>query len=157
MAESERERRPGVGVGVIVRRGDRVLLTRRSRHGAGSWAAPGGYLDHGETLDACAARETREETGIEIGDIRFLAVANDRFPDGKHNVTIWFAAEAPHGEAHVAAPGELDEVGWFGWDDLPKDLYDSTRRLLRGETLPPDALEDLGIRPRSDSGQEPIA
>ncbi len=141
----ERERRPGVGVGVIVRRGDRVLLTRRSHHGAGTWAAPGGYLDHGESLEDCAGRETREETGLEIAKVAFLAVANDRFPDGKHNVTVWFVADAPAGEARVAAPDELDEVGWFAWGDLPGDLYDSTRRLLRGETLPPHALAALGI------------
>lgn len=153
MTGSEREQRPGVGVGVIVRRGDQVLLTRRTRHGAGLWAAPGGYLDHGEALEACAARETREETGLEICDIRFLAVANDRFPDGKHNVTIWFAADAPDGEARVAAPEELDEVRWFGWGDLPVDLYDSTRRLVRGETLPSGGLEMAGIRPEPMVGK----
>ncbi len=141
----EREQRPGVGVGVIVRRGGQVLLTRRSHHGAGKWAAPGGYLDHGETLEACAVRETQEETGLEIANVAFLAVANDRFPDGKHNVTIWFVADAPDGEVRVAAPDELDEVGWFAWDDLPDHLYDSTRRLLRGETLPPNVLAALGI------------
>jgi 8-oxo-dGTP diphosphatase len=145
MANAEREPRPGVGVGVIVRRGDRVLLTRRTRHGAGRWAAPGGYLDRGEELEACAARETREATGLELADLRCLAVANDRFPDGKHNVTVWFTAASPAGDAHVAAPDELDEVRWFRWDDLPADLYDSTLRLLRGETLPPNALAAVGV------------
>lgn len=145
MAGSDRGQRPGVGIGVIVQRDDRVLLTRRTRHGAGRWGAPGGYLDCGEGLEACAVRETREETGLEIRDVRFLAVANDRFPDGKHNVTIWFTADAPDGEARVGAPDELDDVRWFRWDDLPDELYDSTRRLLRGETLPPSALGAIGV------------
>lgn len=143
MSEPEKGKRPGVGVGVIVRRGNAILLVRRTRHGAGQWSAPGGYLDHGESLEDCAARETHEETGLEIADTWFLAVANDRFPDGKHNVTVWFAADAPEGEALVAAPDELDDVRWFRWDELPDELYDSTRRLLRGDTLPANALTRL--------------
>ena len=136
-------RMPGVGVGTIVRRGDRILLTRRRHHGAGTWAAPGGYLDRGETLEDCAIRETREETGLELAAVSFLAVANDRFPDGKHNVTVWFVADAPEGEPRVAAPDELDAVAWFAPGSLPDALYDSTARLFGGDTLPPGAARML--------------
>lgn len=49
---------PRIGVGSIVSRGDEILLVRRaSVHGWGTWSTPGGHLDHGETLEACAARE----------------------------------------------------------------------------------------------------
>lgn len=140
MEDDGQRRRPGVGVGVVVWRDGKVLLTRRIHHGAGEWATPGGYLDHGEDFVECAVRETREETGLEIVDVRFLAVANDRYPDGKHNVTVWFVAGAPPGDARVAAPGELDAVGWFSPDALPTALYDSTRRLFAGDTLPPNPL-----------------
>ena len=127
--------RPGVGVGVVVRRGEEVLLVRRAYHGAGSWAAPGGYLDRGETFEACAAREVREETGVEIGGVQVVAVGNDIHPDGKHNVTIWLAADYAGGEARVASD-EATEVGWFTREGLPEPLYLSTRLFFSGRTYP---------------------
>ena len=136
---AEEKRRPGVGVGVVVTRGQEVLLVRRRHHGAGSWSTPGGYLDPGEEFDRCAAREVREETGIEVADVAFLGVTNDVHPDGKHNVTIWLTARVVAGEPTVAAPEELDEVGWFSWAALPEPLYHSTRNFVRGRSYPPDA------------------
>ena len=117
------DQQPGVGVGVIVEREGKLLLVRRSAHGAGSWSTPGGYLDHGEAPEDTAIRETREETGVELGSARFLGVTNDVHPDGKHNVTLWFAGQEPVGEPVVMAPEELDAVGWFPRDALPDPLY----------------------------------
>jgi len=58
---------PRVGVGVIVTRGDRVLLIRRvGVYGQGTWSTPGGHLEYGESPGACAIRETKEETGVDI-------------------------------------------------------------------------------------------
>ena len=137
------DRRPGVGVGVLIERHGKILLVRRKHHGTGSWSAPGGYLDLGEELADAAKREVREETALEIEDVRFVAVVNDRFDDGKHNVTVWFAAGQVAGEATVAATDELSEVGWFAWDALPEPLYSSTRRFLSGESLPAGASVSL--------------
>ena len=143
----DRGERPGVGVGVVVRRGGEVLLVKRRHHGAGSWSTPGGYLDAGESFEACAARETLEETGVRVGDVAFRAVTNDIHEDGKHNVTIWLTARHEAGEARVVSPEELDEVGWFAWDSLPEPLYRSTRNFVEGRTYPPDAQRGL-IDPR---------
>ena len=50
---------PRVGVAVIVVRDGRVLVGRRrsASHGDGMWQFPGGHLEFGETVEACAARE----------------------------------------------------------------------------------------------------
>ena len=135
------EGRPGVGVGVLVFDGDRLLMVQRKHHGAGTWATPGGYLDRGESPEACAIREVEEEVGIEITDVVFRGITNDVHADGKHNVTIWFSARAGVGEISVAAPDELTDVGWFPLDDLPQPVYRSTENVLQGHSLPPDAYQ----------------
>jgi 8-oxo-dGTP diphosphatase len=62
--------RPRVGVGVIVTKGNRVLLLeRKGVHGQGTWSTPGGHLEYGESPEACAARETLEETGVTISTV----------------------------------------------------------------------------------------
>jgi 8-oxo-dGTP diphosphatase len=132
--------RPRVGVGVIVHRADEVLLIRRAgAHGAGSWSTPGGHLEPGETPEECAVRETREETGVEIHDLRFRAVTNDVFPeDGKHYVTLWMEARYRAGQAVVGASYEMSQVGWFRWDRLPTPLFVPLQNLLAGRCYPDD-------------------
>ncbi len=142
-------RRPGVGVGVVVLRGREVLLVRRRYHGAGSWATPGGYLDPGEAFETCAMRETEEKTGLRIAVPRVVAVANDLYEDGKHNVTVWLVAQAEVGEVRVASD-ELDAVAWFPWDALPDPLYQSTANFFGGRAYPCDAWRQLLNLPALD-------
>jgi ADP-ribose pyrophosphatase YjhB (NUDIX family) len=50
---------------------------------------PGGHLEYGESFAETAAREVLEETGLEVGDIKFLTATNDVFGEGKHYITIF--------------------------------------------------------------------
>jgi len=63
--------RPLIGIGVIIIRAGKILLgKRRNTHGAGSWCCPGGHLEYGESFESCARLEVKEETGLEIENIR---------------------------------------------------------------------------------------
>ena len=130
---------PRVGVGVIVTKGERVLMIKRQgAHGQGTWSMPGGHLEYGESPEACAARETLEETGVEIANLRALGFTNDLFEEsGRHYITLWMRAEYASGEATVAAPDEASEVAWVAWDALPEPLFLPLRNLIRGESYPP--------------------
>ena len=145
--------RPRVGVACLVTRDGRILLLRRQRsHGAGSWSPPGGHLDFGEAVAACATRETLEETGLRIVDPEFLAVTNDIFEsDGRHYITVWMRAESRDGEVGVQDPAEVAEVGWFAPDALPSPLFLSLANLLAGRSLPPA----LPVIARVRSGRDP--
>ena len=85
------DKRPKVGVGVIIIKGNKVLLgKRKNSHGEGSWCFPGGHLEFNESLENCAKREVLEETGVKIKNIRFETITNDIFKDeGKHYITIF--------------------------------------------------------------------
>lgn len=141
---------PRVGVACVVMRNGRILLMRRAgRHEAGSWSTPGGHLDFGETPTACAARETEEETGVQVSNVEFLAVTNDIFPaSGKHYITIWMRAESDLADPVIGDPTEVAEVGWYDLDALPAPLFLSLDNLLAGRCLPTGAVARLrGISP----------
>jgi 8-oxo-dGTP diphosphatase len=137
---------PRIGVGVIIRKDERVLLLHRAGgHGSDSWSTPGGHLDHGETLEQCAIREVMEETSVEIHNVRFLALTNDVFADeGRHYLTVWMDADYRAGEARVNAPHEMSSVAWLPWDRLPAPLFLPFENLLAGRCYPPGA--SAGVR-----------
>ena len=69
VCELEIVRHPGAAAIVPVDSDGRVLLVRQYRHATAGWIleVPAGKLDHGETPQACAAREVEEETGFRPG------------------------------------------------------------------------------------------
>ena len=96
------ERRTRVGVGVLIVRDGTVLLgVRRGSHGAGTWAPPGGHLEFGESVEACARREAAEETGLALGAVTEGPYTVDAFPDeGKHYASniAQYSSVLPHSE-----------------------------------------------------------
>jgi 8-oxo-dGTP diphosphatase len=131
-----RENRPGVGVALLIRRGDQVLLMKRTgSHGSGTWSPPGGYLEYGERPEDCAVREAMEETNVEVEAVRFLAVTNDVFPEGKHHITLWFEARYVAGETRPN--DESSEVGWFDFHTLPEPRFLPFQHLLDGQAYSP--------------------
>ena len=144
VAEQQKDQqRPLVGVSVLIRKGDRILLEKRDKDpGLGAWKAPGGHLEFGESLEETAMREVEEEVGIKISDLKFRTMTNDVFEDGsKHYITIWMEAKYESGEPKVKAPYEESEVRWFTWDALPQPLYLPIRHLLEGKTYPSQTTE----------------
>jgi 8-oxo-dGTP diphosphatase len=131
---NEAPKSANVGVAVLVRRGDQIiLLKRQGSHGAGTWSTPGGHIDFGETPEACGIRETREEVGLEIGQLRFIGLTNDVFEsDQKHYITIWMEADYAGGEARINAPREMTEVAWFALNALPEPLFLPVANLIAG-------------------------
>ena len=127
------EKRAQVGVGVIVVKGDKVLLgKRKDAHGNGTWSFPGGHLEFGEELEDCATREVAEETGIEIKNIRFAAVTNDIFPEeGMHYITVYMLCDHKSKEPAVMEPNKCEAWEWFEWDALPSPLFIPVKNLLK--------------------------
>jgi 8-oxo-dGTP diphosphatase len=123
---------------MIITKGDKVLLMKRKGpHGQGTWSTPGGHLDFGETLEECAAREAKEEVGVDMTEVRFRTVTNDVFEsDGKHYVTIWMEGR-PIGEPRIVAEREVEEIGWFAWEALPQPLFLPLENLIKQNSYPP--------------------
>lgn len=124
--------RPLVGVGVLIIRDGRVLLgKRRNAHGEGDWSPPGGHLEFGETPEECAAREAREETGLDIANVRLAGVTNSIFTEEhKHYVTLFLVAECSTGAPELLEPDKCEGWDWYDWESLPTPLFLPLRTLL---------------------------
>lgn len=116
---------PHIGVGVLIIKGDHILMQKRlNAHGEGTWSPGGGHLEFGETIEECARREIKEETGLVINDIQILGFTNDVFKEeDKHYVTIFCAAEWEKGEPVICEPDKIEKLEWFHWSELPEPLF----------------------------------
>jgi 8-oxo-dGTP diphosphatase len=113
-----------VGIGVMVFKGEKVLMgKRKGSHGAGEYAWPGGHLEYMESFIDCAKREVLEETGMEIQNVRFLRLANIKIYAPKHCVDIALIADWKSGEPKVMEPEKCEGWGWYDLDNLPKPLF----------------------------------
>jgi len=100
---------------VAVRKGNKLLLARNKKRKQGFFSVLAGFVEPGETLEECAAREVREETGIEIKNIKYFASQPWPFPNA---LMVGFTADYASGEIKVDNH-EIAEAAWFAPDNLP--------------------------------------
>ncbi|KAH9825961.1 hypothetical protein Tdes44962_MAKER03885 [Teratosphaeria destructans] len=113
----------GVGVFVFQSHDDNhfVIGRRKGSSGAGTYALPGGHLEHGESFEDCAIREVKEETGLDVDDVRFLTAVNSVFSEtGKHYVTVFMTAMARDRGSmpQLLEPEKCDGWSWSTFDEL---------------------------------------
>lgn len=124
--------RPGVGVGVIIKKDNKVLLgKRKGSHGNNTWSFPGGKLDLFETPEECAIREVFEETGLKIKNLKPSIYTNDVFKDSNmHYITLFFIADHDVGEVELKEPHACEKWEWFEWHNLPDPLFTPIKSYL---------------------------
>jgi 8-oxo-dGTP diphosphatase len=124
--------RPAVTVDVacVAAEGGRLkilLIERNNPPFAGAWALPGGFVDHMEPLEKAAARELREETGLENVAIELVGAYGDpgRDPRG-HTVSIAYLARLASC-VKAEASDDAAAAEWFFVDELPELAFDHAR------------------------------
>jgi NAD+ diphosphatase len=100
---------------VLIHRDEEVLLARGRSFGAPMYSTLAGFVEPGETLEQCVAREVREEVGVRVTDIIYRASQAWPFP---HSVMIGFTARWESGEIEID-PNEIVDAQWYQVDDLP--------------------------------------
>ena len=100
---------------VLIHRGDEVLLVRAKNFKRDFYGLVAGFVETGETLEEAVARETLEETGITITNIRYFGSQPWPYPCG---LMVGFNADYVSGEIHLQK-SEIAKGGWFRRDNLP--------------------------------------
>ncbi|MGE0157576.1 MAG: NUDIX domain-containing protein [Geobacter sp.] len=112
-------RNPIPTVDVIIELNGRMVLIER-RNPPYGWALPGGFVDYGETLEQAAIREAREETSLEISDLKLLGCYSDPSRDSRmHTITTVFIAQ---GSGIPRAADDAVNLQLFTADHLPDNL-----------------------------------
>lgn len=120
-------RNPLPTVDIIIETAGKIVLIKRKNPPHG-WALPGGFIDYGESAEDAARREAREETGLEITDLRQFHCysAPDRDPR-RHTVSIVFVARAA---GMPKAGDDAAAIGLFDEDGIPCDMAFDHRQIL---------------------------
>lgn len=128
--------RPYVGVGIVVFRGDEVLLAQRGKPpNMHAWSIPGGAQELGETVHEAAARELKEETGLDVEILGLVDVVDSIRRDDDGDVAFHFTlvdvvAEWRAGEA--TAGDDVPAVKWVKFAHIDQyDLREATVRVIR--------------------------
>lgn len=110
--------------GVILNDRGEVLLLNHVLRPVSGWGIPGGFLDVGEQPEAAFRREIREETGLDLSDVKLYRCRTLR-----RHIEIMFTARAI-GEAEVKS-GEIFELGWFKSEAMPAEMSLDQQTLIR--------------------------
>lgn len=122
-ASTEAMTRVGIptGVHVICERDGSVLLMRRAGTGFfdGLFSLPGGHVEQGESVRQAAARELREETGLEVvpDDLAWVGVVHRR--SDTNRIDFFVRAHSWRGEARIVEPQKCDALDWCESVALP--------------------------------------
>jgi len=124
----ETRRRPRIAVDLIIElEGDRIVLIRR-RNPPHGWALPGGFLEYGESLEAAAVREAKEETGLDVELIHQLHTYSDSSRDPRgHTVSTVFIARA---RGTPRAGDDAGDVRVVSLSQLPSPLAFDHEKIL---------------------------
>lgn len=141
---TRRHQNPVPTVDIIIEYRDLGLVLIRRANPPYGWALPGGFVEYGETLEAAARREAREETGLEVELLgQFQAYSDPDRDPRRHTITTVFVA---HGRGTPRAADDAGALEIFPPDRLPQPLaFDHDRILADYLKVRPDWLRRIEL------------
>lgn len=113
---------------------DRCLLGHEARFAPNMWSTLAGFIEHGEDVEHAVRRETMEEAGIKVGEVRYHSTQPWAFP---HSLMIGCHAIAETTEINID-PNEIVDARWFSRNEVllmldgshPDDLWVPGRQAI---------------------------
>lgn len=123
--------KPTVGVGIIIKnREGEILVGKRKGSHAPYYSIPGGKLETGESFEVAAIREVYEETGLQLKEVRVIAVTNNLKTfekSGIHFVSIIVYSEQFWGTPVLKEPDKCEHWQWCDPTQLPHPHFEASR------------------------------
>lgn len=115
----------------------KILLIQRGRDPhKGSWALPGGFLELDETLEQAARRELKEETSVDIQQVKRVGVYDAVNRDPRERViTVAFMAEINSADHDARGSDDAHDARWFALDALPELAFDHAQIVKDAQAL----------------------
>lgn len=121
-------RNPLPTVDIIITTGDRRIVLIKRRNPPYGWALPGGFVDYGESLEAAAYREAKEETSLEVSNLRLLGCYSaPRRDERMHTISVVYTAD---GHGSLIPADDAVEARLFTLEELPDELCFDHARIL---------------------------
>ena len=121
-------RNPLLTVDIIIEVHTKIVMIER-RNPPYGWALPGGFVDYGESLEACAVREAREETGLQVQLLEQFHTYSDPHRDPRHHsvTTVYIASASGIPKGADDAVG----AGLYSSGSLPQPIVFDHPKILR--------------------------
>ncbi|KAD4983007.1 hypothetical protein R6Q59_002660 [Mikania micrantha] len=123
------------GVSVFILKDNKILFGRRRSVSVATnvYLLPGGHLESGESYEECAAREVKEETGLDITNIELLTSVNRHYYDATHLEVTYARAQLsdPNQTPQNIEPDKCEGWEWYDWNNLPEPMFGPLREMLQ--------------------------
>lgn len=127
--------RSHIGIGVIlVNPAGQVLIGKREGSHAPYFSIPGGYLEHGESFEAAAIREVKEETGLDVVNPVVVGVSNNLETwkaECVHVVSVFLLSKEFSGTLTLLEPDKCSGWQWCDPSGLPEPHFEASRRAVQ--------------------------
>lgn len=126
-SHKKEQSQPKLAVDIIIEYEGKVILIKR-KHPPYGWALPGGFVEYGETVENTAIREAKEETGLDLADLKQFHVYSSPDRDARgHTISIVFTAK---GKGKPIAADDADDIKLFSLQNLPLKIAFDHREIL---------------------------
>ncbi len=110
-----------------------ILLLQQKKALGGNYTLVGGTIEDTEYAVQSLIREAQEEAGIVLKpkDLQLVHVLHKRTNGNGHRITLYFKASQWEGKLRTGEPNKFKGVAWFTLDNLPLNLSDTVRHVLK--------------------------
>ena len=122
------------GVGIIIEHQGKILMGKRKGGYAPYYSIPGGSLEEGETFEEAAIREVKEETNLNITNLKVISVTNNLKTfqkEGIHFVSIILYTNEFSNELKVCEPDKCESWEWYNPRNLPQPHFEASELSIR--------------------------